>query len=296
MFFLCLIMAVSVSAQMPRTLNYQGTLATGSTPVPDGNYNVTFRLYAASTGGSAVWTEAQLVSARNGVFNATLGRIVPLPASFNLTYWMSLQVGADPELSPRLELTGVSYSMHSAVADSATKVANGSVGSAALGTAAVTVEKILDASVTSAKIADNTITDLDILDEPGIEYAESSTYGTISTNPASSQVASIIMTIPAAGYVMVTACGSASFTTVGDNMVRLKVSTTANDVNETAGIQFIRLTTTSTYWNVPFNISRVFPVSTGTSTFYLNMYHQISPGTAHWEEYSLIGRYFPTRY
>ncbi len=155
--FILTLLAVAVftnaTAQMPRTLNYQGTLATGPTPVPDGNYNVTFRLYTASSGGSAIWTEAQLVSARNGVFNATLGKIVSLPASFNLSYWMSLQVGADPELAPRLEMTGVAYSMRSLVADSAVKIADGAVGNLKISNDAVTTDKILDGTIAAADLS-----------------------------------------------------------------------------------------------------------------------------------------------
>jgi len=36
--FLCLLAVATSFAQMPRTLNCQGTLVTGSAPVPDGNY------------------------------------------------------------------------------------------------------------------------------------------------------------------------------------------------------------------------------------------------------------------
>ncbi len=147
--FLCLMLPASALAQMPRTLNYQGTLATSSGLVPDGNYSVTFRLYTASSGGSAVWTEAQLVSTRTGVFNALLGKIIPLPAAFNTSYWMSLQVGADPELAPRLEMAGVSYSLQSAVSDSSRKVGDGSIGSTQLANASITPAK-LDGSGSAA--------------------------------------------------------------------------------------------------------------------------------------------------
>jgi hypothetical protein len=100
-----------------------------------------------------VWTEAQTVVTRNGVFNAVLGKAVPLPASFNTSYWMSLKIGADPEASPRLEMTGVCYSLHSAVADSARNVANGSVGTAELASAAVTTAKLADGAATIAKMS-----------------------------------------------------------------------------------------------------------------------------------------------
>ncbi len=43
--FLVIVILSKATAQMPRILSYQGTLVSGSTVVPDGNYNVTFRLY-----------------------------------------------------------------------------------------------------------------------------------------------------------------------------------------------------------------------------------------------------------
>jgi hypothetical protein len=305
--FLCLIAAaVAAFAQMPKTLNYQGTLATGSTPVPDGNYNVTFRLYTASSGGSAVWTEAQLVSTRNGVFNAILGKIVALPGSFNTSYWMSLQVGADPELSPRLEMTGVAYSLHSAAADSSAKIADNAVTSSKIVDGAVTTAKLADNSVSTAKIAAGAVTATQlaigsvtaakIADEPGINFVENNNVGALSTNSASCQVASLTIVAPSAGYVVVNACGTVYLGAAGDNMVRVKVSTTPNDVAEAAGIQFIKPTTVTVYVHQPFSVTRVFPVTAGTNTFYLNIWHQLAPGVGYWEEPLISGQYFPTRY
>jgi hypothetical protein len=169
--FLFLIVAATMYAQMPKTLNYQGTLATGSTAVPDGNYSVTFRLYTASSGGSAVWTEAQLISTRNGVFNALLGKITPLPGSFNTSYWMSLQVGADPELAPRLEMTAVSYSMQSAISDSTRNVADGSITAAHLADGSVTVNKIVPNFVASIDGVVNKGGNVDLVAGAGISIS-----------------------------------------------------------------------------------------------------------------------------
>jgi len=47
-------------SQIPKTINYQGFLShTNNNPVPDGNYNITFKLYNVATGGTALWTETQ---------------------------------------------------------------------------------------------------------------------------------------------------------------------------------------------------------------------------------------------
>src|SRR3989344_7005580 len=44
-------------------INYQGKLTNSSSvAVSDGSYSMVFSLYAAATGGAAVWTETQTVS------------------------------------------------------------------------------------------------------------------------------------------------------------------------------------------------------------------------------------------
>ena len=46
-------------AQVPQTMSYQGMLRDDATqgPISDGDYSITFRLYAAPSGGSAIWSE-----------------------------------------------------------------------------------------------------------------------------------------------------------------------------------------------------------------------------------------------
>ena len=101
-------------AQIPGTMNYQGFLTDASgVPMPDGNYNLTFRIYDVSTAGTALWTEAQLVLVESGVFNAILGNSTAFYLEFDIPYWMGIQVGADPELAPRIELTSSAYTFNS---------------------------------------------------------------------------------------------------------------------------------------------------------------------------------------
>jgi len=60
--------SLSAGAQAPATIGHQGVLTTsGGAPVADGTYSLTFRLYSASTGGIALWTETHsAVSVSNG--------------------------------------------------------------------------------------------------------------------------------------------------------------------------------------------------------------------------------------
>ena len=97
---------------IPRMLSYQGRLTDNSgSPVPNGNYQLTFRLYQQENGGSPFWTETQTVSVQNGLFSVLLGSVTPITSlPDGGTVWLSLQVGAEPELSPRLRIVSAAYS------------------------------------------------------------------------------------------------------------------------------------------------------------------------------------------
>ena len=115
------------SVQIPRTLSFQGVLSdTLGTPQPDGTYTITFRLYEAASGGTAIWTEAKSLEVTRGLFFTTLGDVTVLDGSigFDVPYWLSIQVASDPEMLPRVPLTSVGYSFNSLKADSAKFVIN----------------------------------------------------------------------------------------------------------------------------------------------------------------------------
>lgn len=102
-----------VFGQIPETINYQGVLTQPSgQPVPNGNYDVTFRLYDSDAGGTLLWTESQQVAVENGVFNVHLGAVSPWGLDFDDPYWLSIQVNPDPELNPRTLLTSTPYSFN----------------------------------------------------------------------------------------------------------------------------------------------------------------------------------------
>ncbi len=122
---LLLLLATAAFAQPPRTMNFQGTLADGiGMTLPDGNYNLTFRLWNADVGGATLWTEARSVALSGGIFSIGLGEVTPLALVFDQPYWLGIQVGGDAELSPRSPLTGMPYALN--VADGVvTKELNG---------------------------------------------------------------------------------------------------------------------------------------------------------------------------
>lgn len=105
----------SSEAQIPRTLSYQGVLSdTSGVPKPDGSYTLTFHVYETSTGGSAIWTETKTLKTKRGLFNTILADQTPFGSSvtFDKPYWLSIQVGAEPEISLRIPLTSVAYSLN----------------------------------------------------------------------------------------------------------------------------------------------------------------------------------------
>jgi hypothetical protein len=122
---LCFGLAV-LSVAIPQRINYQGVLKNKSTGqiLPDGNYGVTFRLYTASTGGSAVWSETTTVTISNGILNYQLGSKVAIALAFDANYYLGVQVSGDSEMSPRERLTSVGYAYRAANADNADNATN----------------------------------------------------------------------------------------------------------------------------------------------------------------------------
>lgn len=107
---------------VPETINYQGMLTTptGDT-VPSDNYQIVFRIYGASSGGTALWTSGTHdTPVAGGLFTCRIGSIVPFPQGLFATdadRWLGITVGDDPEMSPRTLLTSVPYAIHTRMAD-----------------------------------------------------------------------------------------------------------------------------------------------------------------------------------
>lgn len=105
--------APSAFAQVPRIVSHHGVLTDGSgTPVPDGEYDLTFRLYGSPTGGAVLFAETHTkVPVAGGRFGVILGASTPLDLAFDAPYWASVQVGGGPEQTPRLPLTAAPYAL-----------------------------------------------------------------------------------------------------------------------------------------------------------------------------------------
>jgi hypothetical protein len=106
------------SADIPKTINYQGILTDTSTGEPlTGSVSMTFRLYETSSGGTEVWSETQSATAdENGVVSAILGSTTPIGIDFDNPVWLEVEVGGEV-LSPRREVASVPFAFHAMNAD-----------------------------------------------------------------------------------------------------------------------------------------------------------------------------------
>jgi len=107
---------------VPMLVNFQGELRSPSTgqPVPDGNYDMLFRIYDVESGGAPLWTGTHTttngnpVQVANGIFSVALGSGTgnAMAASvFNgPDRWLEARVGTET-LSPRQRITSVAYSL-----------------------------------------------------------------------------------------------------------------------------------------------------------------------------------------
>ncbi|MFH1927155.1 MAG: hypothetical protein ABIK79_03125 [Chloroflexota bacterium] len=110
------------SVSVPSVMNYQGVLSDPATgdPVPGGDYEIRFALYDVASGGTALWTETQTVTVENGLFSVLLGSVNPLsPGDFTGSTYLGVKVGADAEMTPRLQIVSVPYAIHAQQAASA---------------------------------------------------------------------------------------------------------------------------------------------------------------------------------
>lgn len=105
-------------AQVPQTINYQGSLTDTSGKPITASLGITFRLYdgPAGPGSTLLWQETQTVNVANGTFSVVLGADpdnLLAPSVFDIPLYLGIAVGGDAEMIPRLALAAVGYSFRS---------------------------------------------------------------------------------------------------------------------------------------------------------------------------------------
>jgi hypothetical protein len=138
---IAMIITLSLSLTQPtktlaatsNTINFQARLTSNTGAiVPDGNYNIEFKLYNVSSAGAALWTEDYTwnsgsgatdirVPVVNGYLSVALGSNTAFPAiNWDQNLWLGMNIGGtagsgtypsmgDGEMTPRLALTAVPY-------------------------------------------------------------------------------------------------------------------------------------------------------------------------------------------
>ncbi len=132
-------------AAVPGTALIEGALlSSGGSPAADGDYDVTFSVYATESDGTAAWSEGPLkIKVLGGRFTHALGSGKALDAKALeglAAQWLGVKVASDPEL-PRKKIHSAIFALHAATAGSITcsgcvgsdHIANGSVAAAKLG-------------------------------------------------------------------------------------------------------------------------------------------------------------------
>lgn len=106
------------------TMPFQGRLTNADgTVVANGNYDVVFSLYTASSGCCSVWDEyhdgGDQITTVDGIFNTTLGSLNSLSGfDFNQDgLWLGITVGSDSEMTPRIRLGAAPYAFNSDTLD-----------------------------------------------------------------------------------------------------------------------------------------------------------------------------------
>lgn len=119
---LFVLLTVSASfAAVPQTINYQGYLKDSVSGAPiTTQVTVSFRLYDSLQASSPLWAEQLNVTPQNGIFSVLLGSEIPLGSYIfeNPGLYLGIQVGSDPELTPRQQIHSVPFAMRAATADS----------------------------------------------------------------------------------------------------------------------------------------------------------------------------------
>jgi len=213
--FLCLNATPTLAtAGINETINFQGKVTNLSgTNVTNGSYDFVFRLYKASSGGGAVWTETwnggSQVAVTDGVFKVALGSISTISSlDWNDDSWyLSVEFNGDGEMSTRIRLTSSPYAMN------AKKVAGLTVQDSAGGADTTGTLKVADAK---------TITFVD-------DFTTAGAFGLTLTTTGTTNV-----TLPTTG-TLATLAGSEQFTNKTIGSTGLTFSGATTDITTTGG-------------------------------------------------------------
>lgn len=118
-----LLVITAPAVAVPQYLNYQGVLRDNSGSLVTGTKQITFKIYDAESGGTAIWSmTSQEVRVSNGLYTVQLGPLGYAELGSGRR-WLEVTVGTEA-LSPRLEILSVAYAVTAASAESAANATN----------------------------------------------------------------------------------------------------------------------------------------------------------------------------
>jgi hypothetical protein len=115
-----LLFVTYVGADVPGMISYQARLTDPAGNLPsDGTYSITFRIYPEESGGTPLWMETQEVNVKDGLFSVLLGKNSPIPSDVfsEPNRWLGVQIGDDPEMTPRHRIATVGYAFNADTVD-----------------------------------------------------------------------------------------------------------------------------------------------------------------------------------
>ena len=307
---LALIFAAAVSAA--ELISYQGRLETAlGSPVADGIYTVTFRIYPDSTGGSLLWSETADVTTSGGLFSHLLGSGKDLSADLFAAHdevFLELDVDGNV-LSPRTRLTS---SPRSAVAghlrivdDRGVTVGYTAVDSGGefyLNDTTGTIGIALRAGLlgdSAVVLPDSSVSSLEIRDEPGIASSKNTSLIDLSTGTMT-DLAVAEITIPDDGFIVLYGkCYALLSGTTGPNGAQIQIDSTEGG---SALFPYYQRVGMSGFVNTGINYfpvftTRVFYRGAGTHEFRLEgiATHPL-PAVAQTWDHILTAVYYPSGY
>lgn len=114
-FTIVVLMAGSLSAQVPSVIAYQGRLTgSGGTPLT-GSYSLTFTIYRDSLGTYSLWNEQHTaVAVTDGLFNVKLGSVSSFPTDLFSApnRFLGISVNHAAELQPLTRFNAVPYALN----------------------------------------------------------------------------------------------------------------------------------------------------------------------------------------
>ena len=146
------------------------------------------------------------------------------------------------------------------------KIKDLTIRSEDLGPNSVTGDKVLNGSLSGSDIGFNSIPATDIQNEPGIDWQNGGSCCDIPTTVTN--CGSVSVTAPSSGYVLVQ-CKAFAVTFGEDTEIVVGVSTSASTMGESTRAGVLDGTDTKRR-EFPIYTFAVYPVSTGTATYYCN--------------------------